>query len=180
MLWEECVERPWCWFRRLCIILWYSWGCNAVTANGKYYHMLKSVVMSSTKKAMQQNSSGIGCFKPSSRNEERPDFDHIQLCSPDQSKLDSCFGDDQYTVWTKNRDEIVHELSFNIIEAMFHCFIAQNRYFFDVCTFQQINKRFFENWKLCRHHHGHHGKADSSISDIVEMKEMKPFLFMIT
>ena len=115
---------------------------------------------------------------PLSREEEEPDFDHIQLCSPDQSKLDSCFGDDQYIVCAMNRDETAHELSFNIIKAMFHQFIGQNRYYFNVHTFidQQINKRSFEDWKLCRHNHGHHGKDDSLISDIVEIMEMKDIL----
>ena len=74
-----------------------------------------------------------------------------------------------------NRDEAAHELSFNIIEAIFHQFIARNRYYFNLHTFigQQINKRSFQDWKLCRHNHGHHGKDGSSISDIVEMMEMK-------
>ena len=53
---------------------------------------------------------------PSSREEE-PDFDHINLCN-----------DDQYIVHAMNRDEMVHELFNDIIEAMFHHFIARNRY----------------------------------------------------
>ena len=40
--------------------------------------------------------------------------------SPDQSKLDSCFGNNQYIVCAMNSDETAHELSFNIIKAMFH------------------------------------------------------------
>ena len=57
---------------------------------------------------------------------------------------------------------------------MFHQFIARNRYYFNVHIFigQQINKRSFEDWKLCRHNHRHHGKYDSLIFDIVEMMEM--------
>ena len=55
-----------------------------------------------------------------------------------------------------NRDKTAHELSFNIIEVMFHQFIARNRYHFNVHTFigQQINSRSFEDWKLCRHNRG--------------------------
>ena len=55
-----------------------------------------------------------------SREEEYPDLDHNQLCSADQSKLDSCVGHDQYIVCAMNRDEAAHALPFNIIEAMFH------------------------------------------------------------
>ena len=72
------------------------------------------------------------------------------------------------------RDETAHELSFNIIKAIFHRFIVRNRYYFNVHTFsgQQIHKRSLENWKLCRHNNGHHGENDGSISDIVEMIEV--------
>ena len=46
-----------------------------------------------------------------------------------------------------NKDETAHELSFNIIEAMFHQFINQNKYYFDVHTFigQQINTMSLED-----------------------------------
>ena len=73
-----------------------------------------------------------------------------------------------------NRDTTANELSFNIIEAMFHHFIARNRYYFNVHIFigQQINKRSLKDWKLYRHKRRHHCKADCLISDIVEMKEM--------
>ena len=38
LLWEECIQRPlWSWWWWLCVILWYSWGCNAVTANGMLF-----------------------------------------------------------------------------------------------------------------------------------------------
>ena len=39
-------------------------------------------------------------------------------------------------------DDIAHDLSFTIIEAMFHHFIARNKYYFDDHTFigQQVNK----------------------------------------
>ena len=72
-----------------------------------------------------------------------------------------------------NRDETA-----NIIKAMFHQFIAQNRYYFNVHTDigQQMNKRSLEDWKLCRHNHWQYGNAVSSISDIVEMKEMDDIL----
>ena len=48
---------------------------------------------------------------------------------------------------------------------MFHQFIVRNRYYFNLLTFidQQINKRSWQDWKLCRHLHGHCGKDDSSI-----------------
>ena len=52
--------------------------------------------------------------------EEEPDYDPICLCSPDQYKVDSCVGDNQYIVCTINRDEIAHEMLFNINEAMFY------------------------------------------------------------
>ena len=116
--------------------------------------------------AMQQNSLGIRLLYLLSRKEQ-PDFNYIQLCSPDQSKFDSCFGDDQYIVCAMNRDGTAHELSFNIMVTMFHQFIAQNRHYFNVHTFigQQISKRSLEDWKLSRHNHGHHAKTDSLISD---------------
>ena len=77
-----------------------------------------------------------------------------------------------------NRDETSHELSFNIIKAMFYKFIARNRYYFNVHTFigEQINKRMLEDWKQCRHNHGHHCKVDSLIFNIVEMMELKDIL----
>ena len=77
-----------------------------------------------------------------------------------------------------NRDETAHELSFNIIEAMFHQFIARNKYYFNVYTFigQQINKRSFENWNTVQAQPGHHSKDDSLFFDIVEMKEMYDIL----
>ena len=58
---------------------------------------------------------------------------------------------------------------------MFHEFTAQYRYYFNVHTFigQQINKRSFEDWKLCRHNIEYPGKAVSLVSDVMEMKEMK-------
>ena len=98
-----------------------------------------------------------------SLSEEELDFDHIQLCSPDPSKLDSCFGDNQYIVCAMNRNGTAHNLSCNIIVAMFHHFIAQNMYYFNVHSFigKQVNKRSLEDWKLYRHNHGHHSKADS-------------------
>ena len=128
-------------------------------------HRLNFIVIFGTKMEMQQNR-----LLHSSSREEEPDFDHICICSPNQSKLDSCFGDNQYIVCSMNRDETSHEVSFNIIVAMFHHFIAQNIYYFNVCTF--IVQQTLEDWKLCRHNHGHHGTASSLISEIVEMKEM--------
>ena len=73
-----------------------------------------------------------------------------------------------------NGNVTTHELSFDIIKAMFHQFIAQNRYYFNAhtCIDNKMNKRSFEDWKLCCHNHGHNGKADSLISNIVEMKEI--------
>ena len=86
--------------------------------------------------AMQVHSSGIDCFiLYKKEEEEESDFNHIWLCSPDQSKLDSCFWDDQYIVCAMNRDRTAHELSFNIIEAMFHQLLSRNRYYFNVHTF---------------------------------------------
>ena len=75
---------------------------------------------------------------PLSREEEH-DFDHIRLCSLDQSKLDLCSGDDQYIVYAMNRDETTHELTLNITEAIFHHLIITNRYIFDVHRFM-VNK----------------------------------------
>ena len=45
-----------------------------------------------------------------------------------------------------NMDETAHELSFNIIKAMFHHFITRNRYYFDVHTFfgQNMNEMSLE------------------------------------
>ena len=58
---------------------------------------------------------------------------------------------------------------------MFHQFIARNRNYFDVHTFfgQPINKRSFEDWKLCRHNYQYHHKDDNLLPDILEMTEMK-------
>ena len=74
-----------------------------------------------------------------------------------------------------DRDEAAHELSFNLIETIFHQFVAKNRYHFNVHAFicQQINKRSLEVYIWCRHNHGHHDKEDRTISDIAEMMEMK-------
>ena len=64
-----------------------------------------------------------------------------------------------------NEDEAAYEWSFSITEAMFHHFIAKNKYCFNIHTFidQQINEQSLEDWKLSRHNHGHHDKADKSI-----------------
>ena len=74
-----------------------------------------------------------------------------------------------------NRYETAHESSFHIIEALFYPFIASDRHYFNFHTFigQQINKRSFENWKLCGHNHGHHANYESFISDISKMMEMR-------
>ena len=85
-----------------------------------YYHRLKSVVMFKTKDVNERKFIRNRLLHPLSKEEEEePDYDHIQVCSPDQSQLDSCFGDDQYTVHAMNRDETAHDLSY-IIEEMFH------------------------------------------------------------
>ena len=134
-----------------------------------YYHRLKSVVFFQTKDGNARKFIRNRFLHLLSKEEEEPDFDHI-CCSPNQVKLDSCFGDDQYIVCGMKRDETAHELFFNIIEAMFHQFIARNRYYFNIHTFigQQINQGSFEDWKLCRHNHRHHIKYDSLISDTWE------------
>ena len=86
---------------------------------------------------------------PSSRKEEL-DFNYIRLFSPDKSELNFCFEDDHYFVVAINRDKIVQQLSFYIIEAMLHYFIAWNKLFFALNTFitHQINKLSVEDWKL--------------------------------
>ena len=72
-----------------------------------------------------------------------------------------------------SRDVTAEELSFIIIEAMFHQFITKNKYYLNVNTFvgQQINKRSLGDWKLCRYNHGHHDNVDSLISVTVIMKK---------
>ena len=97
-----------------------------------YYQRLKLVVMSSKKIGNEAKFIRNRLLHPLLRKEEEPDFDHIQLCSPDKSKLDSCFGDDQYIAYAMSKDETAYELSFSIIKAMFHQFII-------ACL---INKRF--------------------------------------
>ena len=93
------------------------------------YHRLKSVVMSGTEDGNARIFISNRLFCPLSRENDEPDFDYILLCSPDQPKFDSCFTDDQHIVCAMNRDETAHELSFNIIKAMFHQFIERNRYY---------------------------------------------------
>ena len=103
-----------------------------------YFHWLKSVVMFGTKTGNARVfSSEIGCFILYQEKK------NLILITFDQYKLDFCFGDDQFIVCAMNGDKRAHELSFNIIEAMFHHFIAQNSYYFNVYTLigQQINKR---------------------------------------
>ena len=80
-----------------------------------YHHRLKSFVMFGTKNGNAWTVIRNRLLHPLSKEEEEPDFDHIRFCSPNQSKFDSCFGDDQYVVCAMNRDETAHELSFNII-----------------------------------------------------------------
>ena len=121
---------------------------------------------------MQQNSSGIGCFTLLSR-EEKHDFDHIKLGFSDQSKLDSCFDSHRYILCAMNIDKTAHELSYEIIEAVFCNFIDTNRHYFAVHTFidQQITKMSAEKWMICKYNHGYYGQSDTSVSDIVELKE---------
>ena len=175
MMWEECVKTPWWWWWRLCIILCYSWQCNAVTANGRLLSQVEISCDVWHKNVNARKFIRNRLLHSLSIEKEETDYDHILLCSPDQSKLDSCFRDNQYIVCAMNRDETAHELSSSINEAMFHQFIARTRYYFNVHTFisEQIKKISLEDWTLCRHNHGYHGKADGSISDTVEMMEMK-------
>ena len=58
-----------------------------------YYHRLKSVMMFGTKNDNARTFIRNRLLHPLSREEE-PDSDHIGLCSPDQSKLYSCFDGD--------------------------------------------------------------------------------------
>ena len=69
-----------------------------------YYHKLNLVVLFGTKNGNARKFIRNRLLHPSS-SEEEPDFDHIRLCSPDKSKLESCFEDDQYIVCAMNRDE---------------------------------------------------------------------------
>ena len=62
MLWYESVQRPWWWLRKLSIIFFYSWGCNAVIANGMIITSCFQLWCLVQKWATQQNSSGIWCF----------------------------------------------------------------------------------------------------------------------
>ena len=88
------------------------------------YCRLYSFVMLGTKTWNEVKFIRNRLLHPSSKE---ADFDHIRLCSPDKSKLDSHY---QYIICAMNRVERAHEWSFNIIEAMFHLFISLNRYFF--------------------------------------------------
>ena len=88
-----------------------------------YYHRLKLVALFKMTNSNGRNFIRNRLLHPFSKEEEEPDFDHIGLCYPDQSKLASCFGDDQCIVCEMKRDETAHELSCNIIEVMFHKFI---------------------------------------------------------
>ena len=74
--------------------------------------------MFGTKKGNAEKFIRNRLLHPSSREEKDSDFDHIQLCSPDQFKLDTCSEDEQYIVCSMNRDETAHALSFNIIKSM--------------------------------------------------------------
>ena len=80
--------RPWWWWWRLCIILLYSWECNLSLPIACYYHRLKSVVMFCTKNGNTKKFIMNRLLHPLSREEDQPDFNHIWLCLPDQSKLD--------------------------------------------------------------------------------------------
>ena len=98
-----------------------------------YCHRLKFIVMLGTHTGNVIKFIKNRLLHPSTREEE-PDFDYIRLCSPHQSNLNSCLGcleDDQYISFAMNRDEVAHELSFNIIKATFHHFINRNRYYFN-------------------------------------------------
>ena len=83
---------------------------------------------------MKGISSGLGCFILSQKRKKNLILITFDF-APDQSKLDSCFGDDHYIVCAMNRDETAHKLSFNIIEELFHHFIARNWYYFNVHAF---------------------------------------------
>ena len=81
------------------------------------YYSIKSVMMLGTQTGDAAKFIRNKLLQPSIREEE-PGFNHIRLCSPVQSKLDSCFGDNQYILCAFNRDETALELFFHIIEAM--------------------------------------------------------------
>ena len=68
-----------------------------------FYHKLKSVVLFDMKNGNAMKFIRNRLLHPLLRKEEEPDFDHIQLCSSDQSKLDFCFEDDKYIVCTIKR-----------------------------------------------------------------------------
>ena len=57
------------------------------------YHGFKSVVIFGTKQGNARTFNRNRLLHSLSRDEEEPGFDHILLCSPDQSRLDSCFVD---------------------------------------------------------------------------------------
>ena len=139
MLWKECVQRPWWPWWMLCTIIFYFWRFNAVTAND----MLLSQVEIN---AMQGKFILNSLLYPSLREKEEPDFDHIWLCSPYQSKLDFCFGDDQYIACAINRDETARKLCFSIMKVMIHQFIARNRYCFNVYIFIGHRTRYV--WRI--------------------------------
>ena len=56
----------------------------------------------------------------------------------------------QNIVHAMDQDEMTHELSFIIIEAIFHHLIARNKYYFNVHTIidQQINKTSLDELRL--------------------------------
>ena len=98
-----------------------------------YFHLLKPIVMLNTKNGNVVKLN-MNRLHPPSSSEEESDLDYIRFCPTNQSKLDSCFWDDQYIACVINRDDAAHELSYYIIEAMFHHFIERNRYYFAVYT----------------------------------------------
>ena len=55
------VSRPWCWFRRHGITLWYSWGWNAVITNGTL-ELQVPIHSDAIKMAINESLSWIGCF----------------------------------------------------------------------------------------------------------------------
>ena len=86
-----------------------------------YDHRLKSVVMFGTN--WKCNKIHQEYFASFLIKRKEPNLDDIQLCSPDQSKSNSCFGNDQYTVCAMNKNETTHKLSFTISSMFIHLLI---------------------------------------------------------
>ena len=56
-----------------------------------YYQRLKSVLLFKTKDGNARKFIRNRLIHPLSKEDEEPNFDHIRICSSDQSKLDSSF-----------------------------------------------------------------------------------------